>query len=60
MMMNNQQIKKIDDYYLLLHAGSWANKELEIISSNYHLAQVTIPAKYNPGIITEDSENPIL
>jgi len=60
MMMNNQQIKKTDDYYLLLHAGLWANKEHKIISSNYHLAQVTIPAKYNPGIITEDSEHPIL
>lgn len=60
MMEHHKIVKNSDDYYLLLSAGLWADKEHNIINCNYHLAQVTIPVKFNLGIMNENNEYPIL
>lgn len=60
MIIHNYSAKKTYEYNLLLSAGLWADKDNKIITCNYHLVQAMIPVTYKPGVITKDSEHPIL
>ena len=60
MVKNNKTIKNSDDYYLLLSAGLWADKQCNIIYHGYHLAQVVIPVKYTFSSFSENGKFPIL
>lgn len=60
MIKNNKITKNSDDYYLLLSAGFWADKQCNIIYHGYHLAQVTIPVKYTFSSFSENEKLPTL
>ncbi|QMR46706.1 hypothetical protein HV310_19140 [Citrobacter freundii] len=60
MVKNNKAIKNSDDYYLLLSAGFWADKQCNVIYHGYHLSQVTIPVKHTFSSFSENERLPTL
>lgn len=60
MVKNNKAIKNSDDYYLLLSAGLWADKQCNITYHGYHLAQVIISVKYTFSSFSENEKFPTL